>query len=247
LAVSGLFSGGAGAVLYVFAFAFPILIAPAVFKKTDKYPLKLYTGRGESLHFLPLVFPVILLVFSLSSLTGLLLSYFGFSNTEELSGNIFVLIVRHALLPAILEEGLYRYLIITVIARYSKRGAVLYSALFFAFAHGNLFQIPYAFLAGALFALLDIAFDSVLPSVIIHFTNNLLSIILTVYLAESQDLFLFILLALSLASVPFIFVLRRVYAEKIKERFTCDGKIEYSYEILVFIIMMALVAVLSLF
>ena len=60
---------------------------------------------------------------------------------------------------------------------YSKRHTVIYSSLFFALIHCSFSQMPYAFIAGVIFMLVDVAFDSVWPSIILHFVNNSLSIV----------------------------------------------------------------------
>ena len=85
-------------------------------------------------------------------------------------------LINHALLPAILEEALFRYLPMRMIAPHSPRCAIIISSLFFALVHGNLFQIPYAFIGGIIFMSLNLATGSIIPSLVIHFVNNAMSI-----------------------------------------------------------------------
>jgi membrane protease YdiL (CAAX protease family) len=85
-------------------------------------------------------------------------------------------VLTHALLPAVLEEGLFRFVPLKVLSPISRKIAVLLSAALFAIVHGSVYKIPYAFAAGVIFAMLDIYFASLLPSLLIHFLNNLLSL-----------------------------------------------------------------------
>lgn len=247
LSVSGILTGAISKAVYALAFVLPLLLGSLLFKRTGKYPIKFHTGRGDIKLLLPLIFPTILLVFALSALTSLVLSFFGFEEALILEGSIFTLILDKALLPALLEEGLYRYLIIAMLAHYSKRGAVIYSALFFAFAHCSLFQLPYALLAGLIFAFIDLMLDSILPSLIFHFLNNVMSLLWLRYFQNAEIYFVCALVLLSLISLVFIILNRKSYAERIERVTECDGKIEFSYEIIVFIAMTGFVALTNLF
>ncbi len=247
LAICGLIDGIASRAVYFLAFLLPLLLSPVIFKKTDAIPLKFNTGRDKWALLLPLLFPSVLLIFLVSALTSLALSSLGFSDTVALTDGLLKETLENALLPAVLEEGLYRYIAISVLAPFSKRGAIIASTLFFAFAHCNLFQIPYAIIAGALFALFDVVCDSILPSLILHFTNNFLSIIFTLYFSECQYIFFILLLALSLVSLVFIALWRKKYASVLRNTFKDDQKPAFGFELYVFIAMTSFVAVTNLF
>ena len=104
---------------------------------------------------------------------------------------------------------------------YSRKWAVLISAALFALAHGNIYQIPYAFIAGAVFAVIDIAFDTVLPSFVIHFVNNLASIFWLRYGGESSfgRVYVIALVSAAIISLIPIFFGREKYRAKIISAF----------------------------
>lgn len=223
LAIAGSLGGVLGDTIYYFAFLVPISLALGLSRvgEVSFSPPKLRISTENMLLTLPVTAPTLALIFFVSWLTSLLLSRFGEGSVTDVSGNIISVIFTHALLTAILEEALFRYIPLAYLAGYSKRGAVLFSALFFALAHCNLFQIPYAFIAGVIFAALDIAFDSVIPSLIIHFVNNLISIIWLRGGGERNFVTVYIIILVSAAILSLIpvLILRKKYASKITEAF----------------------------
>ena len=96
-----------------------------------------------------------------------------------LEGGFFEAALRYALLTAVLEELIFRYLPMRLLAHRSPRAALLLSSLFFSLVHCDLFQMPYALFAGAVFMILDLAANSVIPSLVIHFLNNLHTVFYT--------------------------------------------------------------------
>lgn len=130
------------------------------------------------------------LLFSLSEVNGYfleLLKHFGYtqklteSSIPNLQGwRIVSAIAVIAVLPAVMEEALFR----GVILGGAERGAGSVRAVFivgfvFALFHGSAEQTLYQFVCGCLFALLAIRSRSVLPSVLMHFINNALILIFT--------------------------------------------------------------------
>ena len=109
---------------------------------------------------------------------------------------------------------LFRYIPLSIL-KDNKRAAVLLSSALFALAHANLFQIPYAFAAGLVFAAVCIMTGSILPSILIHFLNNLLSLAISYGLAGTA--FIIIASAITLLSIIAILIMRKAYSEGIKE------------------------------
>ena len=128
------------------------------------------------------------------------------------------MLVSHALAPALLEEALFRYIPMKLLLPYSKRTCIVYSSLCFAFIHCSLAQMPYAFVAGIIFMIVDVALDSVWPSVILHFINNAASVIMMKYCNDtvSASIFLSVLLLLCAVSVFFIFKKKQNYKKMLK-------------------------------
>lgn len=83
-----------------------------------------------------------------------------------------------AVAPAFAEEFLFRGILLGKMRKYGDYFAIIASSLFFAMMHGNLQQIPFAFMAGIFFAYVTVKTNSLLPAMLIHFTNNLLSCIM---------------------------------------------------------------------
>lgn len=86
-----------------------------------------------------------------------------------------LLIVSSCVVPALVEEFLYRGVILRALMRFGTGFAIVMSALLFALMHGNLSQIVFAFPLGLLFALLVVRTGNLWITIIVHFLNNLLS------------------------------------------------------------------------
>lgn len=250
LSLSGFFAGLLSRIVYYLAFIIPFALTLFIKNKisSEFSPLGTRISRKEFALVIPTVAPTLALVFLISWLTSILLSFVGKGSVTDVSGNIFVVILIHAVLPAILEEALFRYIPIAFIAPYTKRGAVLISALFFGLVHCNLYQLPYAFFAGVIFALSDIAFDSILPSVILHFLNNLTSVF---WLRLGEDAtfalaYIITLVALALISLIIILIFRKEY-KKLFMPVICDKrKYKLSYEPIILVLLTLFIAVTNL-
>ena len=250
IAISGIFTGILKELFYYLAFILPVAMA---------YPLK----KDNSAHFTPpsfslsrrsfgftlLSLPLILaLIFGASFLTSLILSLFSENRVTDVSGNIILVIFKNAFLVAVLEEALFRYVPIAFLKPYTKKGAIIFSAAFFALSHCNLYQIPYAFLAGVIFAAIDIAADSIWPSVIIHFFNNAASVIWLRLsgVGSFAVIYIFVLIASAVVSAALLFILFRGRKERIYELFRDGKRLEISYGPILFAAMTLLIATLSL-
>jgi membrane protease YdiL (CAAX protease family) len=83
----------------------------------------------------------------------------------------FVVVV----IPPIVEEMLFRGVVLQSLKRYGEGFAIVVSAFFFALYHGNLIQIVFAFLAGLALGFVVVRTGSLLPSILIHCVNNAVS------------------------------------------------------------------------
>ena len=250
LALSGTFSGILSEIIYYLAFVIPAVFLLLFIKlgKEKTQPPKFTLNKSDALMTLPVSFLTLGIVFLISFITSFLLSMVGAENSTDLSGNILLVILTHALLPSLLEEGLFRYLPLMILTPYSKRSAILISALFFALIHCSLYQIPYAFVAGIIFAFVDIVADSIIPSVIFHFINNLASII---WVRNSSDptfalVFIIGLSVFALVSVIPVLILRNKYKSAAVEAFSDKSKEKLSFEPIILAVVTLSVAFLSL-
>ena len=95
---------------------------------------------------------------------------------------VFLDLFTDCALPALLEEGLVRFAVLSLLLLWDKRQAVWVSALLFALLHASVYQLPYAFVGGLFLALATVVGGSPVYAVLFHFINNLVSLLLQ-YLA----------------------------------------------------------------
>lgn len=116
---------------------------------------------------------------------SLFLQYLGYSLPNSvppaLTGiEFFVQTLVVCLTPAVLEEVLFRRFIYNHIAGYSHQSAIFFSALFFAMAHFDFYNLMATFFIGLTLGVLRSRNISVLLCILIHFTTNLTANLLNV-------------------------------------------------------------------
>lgn len=173
--------------------------------------------KGVLLSPMPLAAPIIALTFLISYLTSLLFGLFGVEGAAVASAPLYEMLIVHALLPAVLEESVFRYLPMKLIAPYSRRWCAVLSAVYFALAHMSALQLPYALCAGFVFIAVDLMYDSVWPSLIMHLLNNAVSVLWIKY-SSSQEFvlwFVAVMAAAALLSLIGVYLKRREYKMRI--------------------------------
>ncbi|WP_320054483.1 CPBP family intramembrane glutamic endopeptidase [uncultured Acetobacteroides sp.] len=118
-------------------------------------------------------------------------------------------IIAMVIVAPIAEEIIFRGMITKLLLEeYRPIKAILISALIFGIIHFNPAQIPVAFVLGLLFGWLYYKTGSIIPGIILHFTNNAVVILGAVYLGEewkfNNNTLALSLLAISLIALPFI-------------------------------------------
>jgi len=83
-----------------------------------------------------------------------------------------------AVVPAFIEESMYRGVFYNEYRKVNPIGAIFLSAFLFGILHGNLNQFTYAFFMGIVFALMIEATDSILSTMILHFLTNGTSVVI---------------------------------------------------------------------
>lgn len=259
LVLSGSVSGFVGEIVYYVAFIVPIAIG---FYSSRGLKIKREEIKGVSepqetltnfshvklLRTMPLIAPTVAVVFSVSLLTSLLLSLAGISGNTVKNENIAKMILVHAISPALFEEALFRYIPMKLLLPYSKRWCIIYSALCFSLIHCSFAAMPYAFIAGAVFMAVDIALDSVWPSVILHLLNNLASVIWIKYCSTltASLIFISVILVLAAISVVFIFIRKKEYHELFCHTFDRGEGFAYSYAPALLAVISCCIAAMSL-
>ena len=105
---------------------------------------------------------------------------------EPNSQSLLVNIVVFALLPALLEEMVFRGYVLRALRRYGDWSAIVVSAVLFGLMHGNISQIPFALIVGLALGWLYVATENIWLAVSVHFTNNAFSFLLE-YLSINLD------------------------------------------------------------
>ena len=75
-------------------------------------------------------------------------------------------------IPPIVEEMLFRGVVLQSLKRYGDGFAIVVSAIFFGLYHGNPIQFVFAFFSGLVLGYVVIRTGSLLPSILIHLINN---------------------------------------------------------------------------
>lgn len=112
-----------------------------------------------------------------ASVQEAILNQFGLSaldsiETATMSVDTLSMFLYSCLGAPIAEEILFRGLILRKLEPHGKRFAVIMSAFAFAVFHGNLVQIPYAFLVGLILGYVAVEYN-ILWSMVLHMINNL--------------------------------------------------------------------------
>ena len=97
--------------------------------------------------------------------------------------NVLIYFLTVAILPALAEEFAFRGVVMGALRPYSEALAILVSSAAFALMHGNFVQLPFTFCCGIVFAMIDVKTNSLLPSIIVHFLNNGLSVLADVLIS----------------------------------------------------------------
>ncbi len=90
---------------------------------------------------------------------------------------IILSILATAVVPALVEEFACRGILMGALRKFGDGFAVLTTAIMFGLMHGNFQQIPFAFMVGLILGYVAVKCNSIWPAVLIHFYNNLSSVI----------------------------------------------------------------------
>ena len=162
-----------------------------------------------------------------------LLNLMGLSATAALEAAAitstgFSMFLYITILGPISEELLFRGFLLRILKPWGKQTAILVSALIFGLFHGNVIQIPFAFLVGLVLGYVTVEY-SILWAIVLHIFNNLVMSDLFGRLAqvipETVSSVLLYGILLACAAVAVVLVIRN--RDRVKEFFTanpCDRK-----------------------
>ena len=90
----------------------------------------------------------------------------------------FLSVLGTAVVPALVEEFAIRGVVMQPLRKYGDKFAIIMSAVVFAIMHGNMVQIPFAFIAGLAIGYAVVATGTMWTGIAIHFLNNLVSVLM---------------------------------------------------------------------
>lgn len=165
-----------------------IIITLALCAKFLNTPLRLSAPlKCSPKYFLISVLCIFGLLFAVSPLNSLFLeflTYCGYTPSDSLlpdfgGWGMLAGILIIGLLPALCEELLFRGAVLyNTVAGTGTVSAIFLTGFIFCLYHGSIEQTIYQFVCGCMFALLAVRSGSVLPSMLAHFLNNGVIIVL---------------------------------------------------------------------
>ncbi len=171
------------AAVYSFVFLVPTISVSACFKK---HPFPLIPHKRLSAYdvFFAMLGAVGLCILT-SVAVSILMAYlaeFGVpmpdmpSMLENTLTSYLLNLLVIAVLPALLEELLFRGCVLRVLRPYGDWFAITVSAILFGLMHGNIIQIPFALVVGFALGWLYVACENIWIPIAVHFANNALSV-----------------------------------------------------------------------
>lgn len=175
--IAGTVGGGIGRIVYMLSYLTPIVLFSFLARKSGLIPTVRPTrgGFGRVLPLLPIFLTAVVLTAAGTSEIMKLLGQEAVGGTAEGAGFLSDLFTD-CLFPAVLEEGLMRFAVLSLLLLWSDRHAVWVCALLFALLHASIYQIPYAFVGGMFLGLAAVWGSSPLYAILFHFLSNLLSL-----------------------------------------------------------------------
>lgn len=157
------------------------------YNKIGKYNIKKCSKINFNLNYkqiLVIILIALVAVFSFSPLINLFqavlqLLGFGVGSSEGVNqfltnfGQLVLNLVVVGIMPAICEELVFRGVILNGFSKYKKWGMVMLSATMFMLMHLSINQSIYQLFLGILLALVVIETGSIISSMILHLTNNI--------------------------------------------------------------------------
>lgn len=175
-------------VVTVFSIALPFLLMHFIFRRKNLStilpfgtPYNKELAKNLVMMFIPIM---ILSAVGINSISAGIQEFLGIEFESSISDisvkgfkESFLGVLSIAVVPAIIEETVIRGVIMQPLRKFGDKFAIVTSAILFACMHGNMVQIPYTVIGGLLLGYLAVATGSLWPSIILHFVNNLYSVI----------------------------------------------------------------------
>lgn len=120
---------------------------------------------------------------------------------------LWVAVICFAVVPAIVEEFIFRGIILEEYLKEGTRAAVLISSIYFALLHFSLGSVLYGFFFGIIFALVRIGTGNLSYTIIMHCLFNLINVLLS-YIPLNKITNLMLVLFMGVGIIAFIITMR---------------------------------------
>ncbi|MBO4695036.1 MAG: CPBP family intramembrane metalloprotease [Clostridia bacterium] len=165
-------------------------------KKCDFLYIARVNTKPRAVSFILIPFIAVCCVVAFYPLTAMfirLLNVMGYYGSvtapTDFTPGVFVLsMIIMAIIPAFGEEFFMRGTVYNGVATRGGWFGVAMTALLFMLMHGNPYQTLFQFFFGVVLVLVFIISDSIWPSIILHFLNNFISILVTAYIPQIDNI-----------------------------------------------------------
>lgn len=174
--------------VYFLSFVLPVILFNKMNKNSQKEIHEPKESEKKSPIYTVILFGMGLVLIYCSSFVNYFIVNF-FTDYSEFSSEflwfvelkqpyqIIIYFISYAIIPALVEELLFRGTVCRSLTVYGKGTAIVISAVLFALMHTNIEQMLYTFVAGLFFGWLYVETKSILAPVLLHFVNNSISVV----------------------------------------------------------------------
>lgn len=168
---------------YVLMMGIPVIVGLALTWKEGIRPI--YNKKFEPDYAIELImmglgiFVVanLLSTYFMSFLSGIGIKPIDTPELQDGSLSVFLInVLTIAVLPAILEELVFRGFILQSLRIAGDRIAIITSGVLFGLMHGTLYQIPFAIILGIVFGYIALKTESIWMTMVLHFINNFMAV-----------------------------------------------------------------------
>ena len=186
-------------VVYTLIYAGALIALFLLYPKKQKIDFKKATGVFNKTHYLNIAICICLgacFVYLCSPIVEIytyLISLIGVVTPTSLAipmdnfGWLLLALFLSGVVPAVVEELIYRGMILNGLRKYGMWPSVLISAGLFALMHLTLYQLPYTFALGIVLGLVVYKTRALWLSMLIHFSSNAL-VLVSMYLQNGQEI-----------------------------------------------------------
>lgn len=184
------FQMGISCIIPLFYVVLPFTVLYVIYKPDERKKVEIFDKPKSKELFLYATFAGLMICSVGDRITSVLQAVFNstgleFSENELLEPNDalsgILYFIACAVVPALVEEFAFRGILMQPLRKYGDKFAIVMSSIIFALAHGNMVQIPFAFIAGLALGYFQIATGSIWTGVAIHFLNNGIATVISIY------------------------------------------------------------------